>query len=119
MQCNFENGRSHGNKRNRRLATAQRRLELECPVQEVNREHGPQTVADNEDFVEIRAVCCLDEFQRESVKSLLQYGITAVHIAARENPVIEERGELKQLPGALDKPNECGRAGQNAECCRP
>src|SRR5829696_402845 len=38
-----------------------------------------------------------------------------MHISARENPVIEKLGELKQPSRALDKTDQGGETGQRAE----
>src|SRR4051794_16275996 len=90
MQSNLENGGSDRKKCHSCPPTAEIGLQLERAGEKIDRKHSAETVADHEEFVEVRAAHRVGELLGEPVKASVQHGIIVMYISAGENPVIEE-----------------------------
>src|SRR5437763_4300696 len=56
---------------------------------DVDREHGPKTVADDNDFIRFTGACCRDKPFREPFESRLEILAPTMNIVIGENPVVE------------------------------
>jgi hypothetical protein len=103
VEPDLEYRRSDGDKRDRSSARAERAVQPQRAIKKINRNHGAEAVAYDQQFVRFGFFGRFGDFDGQAFHSSLDGRTALSNILAGKNPVVEKTAQVQPAPGTKQK----------------